>query len=134
MTIAAAAPRGHPGGLQAERVLGWARRNLFSSPVNTLLTVLVVGFLWLVVPPIVEWGIFGATLSGSSKAACTGDGACWTFIRLRLPLFLWGHYPIEQLWRVGAALLLHSPVNASRRSSRIVAHNPGSMWFVTPSP
>ena len=106
MTIAAAAPRGHPGGLQAERVLGWARRNLFSSPVNTLLTVLVVGFLWLVVPPIVEWGIFGATLSGSSKAACTGDGACWTFIRLRLPLFLWGHYPIEELWRVGAALLL----------------------------
>ena len=106
MTIAAAAPRSHSGGLQAERVLGWLRRNLFSSPVNTLLTVLVVGFLWLTLPPLFEWTIFGATLFGSSKASCTGDGACWTFIRLRLPLFLWGHYPIGELWRLGAALLL----------------------------
>jgi general L-amino acid transport system permease protein len=106
MTLAAAAPRGHLGGVRTERVFGWLRRNLFSSPVNTLLTVLVIGFLWLTLPPIVEWTILGATMSGSSKAACTGDGACWTFIRLRLPLFLWGHYPIEELWRVGAALLL----------------------------
>jgi general L-amino acid transport system permease protein len=110
MTLAAAAPSGPVGGFLALRVVTrlriWLRRNLFSSPVNTLLTVLVVGFLWLILPPIFEWAIFGATLSGSSKAACTGDGACWTFIRLRLPLFLWGHYPVEELWRLGLALLL----------------------------
>ncbi|MEN3380221.1 MAG: ral L-amino acid transport system permease protein [Hyphomicrobiales bacterium] len=116
MTAEAAAQNGRVGGpvggaspLAAARVIArvrtWLGRNLFSSPVNTLLTVLVVAFLWLTLPPIFEWMIFGATLSGASKAACTGDGACWTFIRLRLPLFLWGHYPIEELWRVGLALL-----------------------------
>ena len=113
MTLEAAAQNGPVGGaspLVAAGIIGrartWLRQNLFSSPVNTLLTVLVVGFLWLTLPPIYDWAIGGATLAGSSKAACTGDGACWTFIRLRLPLFLWGHYPIEELWRVGAALLL----------------------------
>jgi general L-amino acid transport system permease protein len=112
MTLGAAAQSGPAGGggLRESRVIPrlrtWLGRNLFSSPVNTLLTVLVVAFLWLTLPPLLEWTIFGATLSGSSKASCTGDGACWTFIRLRLPLFLWGHYPIEELWRVGAALLL----------------------------
>jgi len=101
---------GAAGGLRelgvVPRLTTWLRRNLFSSPANTMLTVLVVAFLWLTLPPIFEWAIFGATLFGSSKAACSGDGACWTFIRLRLPLFLWGHYPIEELWRVGLALLL----------------------------
>jgi len=110
MSLTATAQRGPLGGPAAAgviaRVRTWLGRNLFSSPVNTLLTVLVIGFLWLTLPPLYQWAIGGATLAGSSKAACTGDGACWTFIRLRLPLFLWGHYPIEQLWRVGAALLL----------------------------
>jgi len=109
MNLAATAKRGPPGDPAAARLIArvrtWLGRNLFSSPVNTLLTVLVVGFLWLTLPPLYQWAIGGATLAGSSKAACTGDGACWTFIRLRLPLFLWGHYPVEELWRVALALL-----------------------------
>jgi len=109
MSLTATAQRGPLGGPAAAgviaRVRTWLGRNLFSSPVNTLLTVLVIGFLWLTLPPLYQWAIGGATLAGSSKAACTGDGACWTFIRLRLPLFLWGHYPVEELWRVALALL-----------------------------
>jgi general L-amino acid transport system permease protein len=92
---------GSPG-----RAFDWLRRNLFSSPWNTLLTALVLALLWLVVPPFLDWAVFGATVSGNSKAACTGDGACWTFIKLRLHTFMWGHYPDEELWRLGAAALL----------------------------
>jgi general L-amino acid transport system permease protein len=58
------------------------------------------------VPPFLDWMIFDATVSGSSKAACTGSGACWTFIKLRLHTFFWGHYPDSELWRVGLAALL----------------------------
>jgi len=96
-----------PGGGPA-RVIDWLRRNLFSSVTNTLLTLLVLGLLWLVVPPFLDWAIANATVAGSSRADCTGDGACWTFIKLRLHTFFWGHYPDEERWRlvVAAGLLI----------------------------
>jgi len=111
---ASALPGGDLGGLidgpqgGPARAIDWLRRNLFSSVTNTLLTLLVLALLWLVVPPVFEWAITHATLAGDSKEACTGDGACWTFIKLRLHTFFWGHYPDEELWRlvVAAALLV----------------------------
>jgi general L-amino acid transport system permease protein len=94
-------PRGAPG-----RALDWLRRNLFSSVTNTLLTLLVLGLLGLILPPLFNWTIAHATLGGDSRDACTGDGACWTFVRLRLHTFFWGHYPDGELWRLGAAAAL----------------------------
>jgi general L-amino acid transport system permease protein len=96
-------PRGGPA-----RAIDWLHRNLFSSLSNTLITLLVLALLWLVVPPFFNWAVEKATLAGSSKDACTGDGACWTFIKLRLHTFLWGHYPTAEMWRlaVAAALLV----------------------------
>ena len=91
---------------QLPRAFEWLRRNLFSSSSNTLLTLLVLAFFFLVIPPVFNWAIADATISGNSKAACTGSGACWTFVKLRLHTFLWGHYPESELWRVGVATLL----------------------------
>ena len=54
----------------------------------------------LILPPLFRWGIAQASLSGTTRAACTGDGACWTFIRVRLPLFFYGRYPASEYWRV----------------------------------
>jgi len=88
------------------RVLDWLRRNLFSSISNTLLTLLVLGLLAWVLPPFIAWALTDATIGGSAKSACTGDGACWTFIRIRLPQFFYGHYPREEIWRVNVAGLL----------------------------
>jgi general L-amino acid transport system permease protein len=93
-----------PGGLA--RAVDWLRRNLFSTPVNTILTLLVLGLLWLIVPPFWEWAIAKASIAGDSRAACTGGGACWTFIKLRLHTFAWGHYPSEELWRLAAVAVL----------------------------
>jgi general L-amino acid transport system permease protein len=103
---AAAPDRGFtrlPGGGGGARATDWARRNLFSSPSNTALTVIVLVFAWLIVPPFVDWMVTGATLWGTSKSDCTGDGACWTFVRLRLHTFIWGHYPEPELWRLALA-------------------------------
>ncbi len=72
------------------RAIDWLRRNLFSSVGNTALTLIVLAFFALTIPPFVEWAVTGATISGTSRSACTGDGACWTFIRVRLAaLLLW---------------------------------------------
>jgi len=110
---------GGPGGGPA-RAVDWLRRNLFSSVTNTLLTFLVLALLWLVVPPFFAWAITHATVAGDSKDACTGDGACWTFIKLRLHTFFWGHYPTEELWRlvVAAALLVGFAVPVMRDQSK----------------
>jgi len=88
------------------RVLDWLRRNLFSSIANTILTLVVLAVLVWAVPPFVAWTLTDATISGSAKSACSGDGACWTFIRIRFPQFFYGHYPSEEIWRVNLAGLL----------------------------
>jgi general L-amino acid transport system permease protein len=97
-------PRREPGApwLPAE----WVKQNLFGSLFNTLLTLAVLGALALVVPPLFRWAVTNATISGVSRAACGPDGACWTFIRMRLPTFFFGHYPPAERWRLAAALAL----------------------------
>jgi general L-amino acid transport system permease protein len=94
------------GGGNFNRNLDWLRRNLFSSFSNAALTVVMVGLLVVIVPPFIRWAILDATISGVAKSACVGDGACWTFIKMRLPIFFYGHFPAEEIWRVNLAGLL----------------------------
>lgn len=84
----------------------WAKQNLFGSKFNTLLTLVVLAALALIVPPLVRWAVTNAAITGITRAACGPDGACWTFIRVHLPLFFFGHYPADQRWRLAAALLV----------------------------
>lgn len=109
-----AAPRlPMPGGFAPDRTgrtpprpIEWARRNLFSSVFNTVLTLVVLALAGLVLPPVFRWAVTHATISGMTRAACTGDGACWTFIRVRFPHFIYGNYPSEQYWRVDLVVAL----------------------------
>lgn len=93
-------------GTPGSRAIEWLRRNLFGSVFNTLLTIIVLGLAALTLPPLFRWGITQATIHGMSRADCTGDGACWTFIRMRLPLFFYGRYPSNEYWRVDLAGVL----------------------------
>jgi general L-amino acid transport system permease protein len=86
--------------------LTWLRRNLFSSPANTAATLVALAVTASVLWPVLRWSVLQAAIAGQSRTACTGDGACWTFISNRLPLLLFGHYPTDQLWRVALAALL----------------------------
>ena len=97
---------GQEGGGTIYRIVEGVRRTLFRSVTNTTLTVAMVALLALVAPPFVRWAITDATLSGVAKSACIADGACWTFIKVRLPTFFYGHYPADQTWRVDLVGLL----------------------------
>ena len=88
------------------RPIDWARQNLFSSLVNTVLTIVVLVLAGLVLPPVFRWAVTHATISGMTRGVCTGDGACWTFIRVRFPRFIYGNYPSEQYWRVDLVVAL----------------------------
>ena len=88
------------------RAVDWVRRNLFSSVFNSILTIVVMVLAALIVPPLFRWAVTHATISGMTRAACTGDGACWTFIRVRFPRFIYGNYPTDQYWRADVAFAL----------------------------
>jgi general L-amino acid transport system permease protein len=88
-------------------IVGWLRANLFSSPLNTILTLAALYLIYLIVPPILDWAFFSANWGeGASRDACTDDGACWTMIRARFWQFIYGRYPFEERWRVDLAFFL----------------------------
>ena len=81
--------------------LAWLRANLFSSWLNSALTVLGVGVVALITPPLARWGVLNAAWSGGLEACkkVQGTGACWVFIAEKYRLMLFGLYPYEQQWR-----------------------------------
>lgn len=72
-------------------VLGWLRKNLFSSWHNTLLTIVLAIIAVLFVRGAVEW-IFTA--------------ARWEVITTNLRLFMIGQYPAGAVWRAWACVIL----------------------------
>ena len=84
----------------------WAKENLFSTPVNTLMTFLGLALLYYIIPPFLQWAYFDANFAGTTKAQCTGDGACWIFIKMKIDLFMYGFYPAEELWRLKTIVML----------------------------
>ncbi|WP_349975776.1 amino acid ABC transporter permease [Pseudomonas sp. WHRI 8519] len=81
-------------------VIAWVRANLFSSWLNSLLTLLALYLVWLIVPPILQWAFIDANWLGTTRADCTKSGACWVFIQQRFDQFMYGYYPEAERWRV----------------------------------
>jgi len=88
------------------RPAAWLKQNLFSSPLNTALTLLALYLLYQWIPPAISWLVLDADWQGQSRAACTGDGACWVFVKDRFSQFIYGFYPETERWRVNAAFAL----------------------------
>ena len=66
--------------------------NFNSSNFNAILTLLVIFALIKYVPPLLNWFIFDANFLGNSKEDCTGEGACWVFIKVWFNRFVYGMY------------------------------------------
>ena len=87
--------------------IGWARRHLFSSPLNIALTLIAVYLLWITIVPFVEWALIHATWTGGAKSCVAGrPGACWTFVGDRLGFFIYGFYPEVERWRINTGFVL----------------------------
>lgn len=87
------------------RAISWARKNLFSSWGNSLLTLFCLWVIWSVIPPALNWLFFQANWFGTTRADCTKEGACWVFIHARFGQFMYGLYPHELRWRINLALV-----------------------------
>jgi general L-amino acid transport system permease protein len=73
--------------------LAWLRRNLFSSPANALVTLVLGGGLGIVLVVAIEWAVTRAR---------------WGVITANFRLFLMYVYPFEHAWRVWLCLALLS--------------------------
>lgn len=93
-------------------LIGWLRVNLFSSPTNTMLTILGIALIYITIPPIIQWAILDATWRGDSRGVCDEaaalgqTGACWSFIKVRMGVFIYGFYPEVERWRINLMLLI----------------------------
>lgn len=81
-------------------VFAWMRSQLFSSPFNSLLTILSVWLLLATVPAMVDWFLISANTTASTGDECRkSTGACWAMIVEKHRLILFGLYPFDEQWR-----------------------------------
>ncbi len=81
-------------------------KNVNTSNFNAVLTLLIIFLIIKAIPPSMSWMILDANISGDSREACTGTGACWTYIKVWFKRFMYGMYPNELHWRINAAFIL----------------------------
>jgi general L-amino acid transport system permease protein len=93
-----------PAPANSKGVIHWLKDNLFSTPLNVAMTFLGIAILFWIIPPFIKWAYTDANFAGTTRADCTGDGACWVFIKMKLDMFLYGFYPKEDIWRLNSAL------------------------------
>ena len=114
-TPARHAPGTHPDlppPIRTTGIVAWARENLFSSPLNIVLTLLGLWLLYAIVPPAVEWAFIDSVWTAESRTECWDkmevpeEAACWAFIKGRLNLFVYGFYPATERWRVNLSFVL----------------------------
>lgn len=91
---------------------GWARANLFSSPLQILLTLIGGTVAAWMIWTFVDFTILRAVWTGADRDACLDEkvgrhvGACWPFIWAKFGQFMYGFYPLEARWRVNLTYLI----------------------------
>jgi general L-amino acid transport system permease protein len=104
--VAAQAAPGRERGL-----VFWLRKNLFSTPSDTVLTLIGLVIVAIIVPPLINWAFINAAWTGPDRTVCATvaqggiqpegwSGACWAFVGAKLEQFMVGRYPVDERWRV----------------------------------
>jgi general L-amino acid transport system permease protein len=87
-------------------VIGWARANLFSSPVNSILTIVTLFLLWKTVPPLLRWAFIDSVWNTTGAECRSASGACWSIIATNLRFIIFGFFPPELQWRPFVAMMI----------------------------
>ena len=88
------------------RYIDILNKNVNTTNFNAILTLLILFTIIKSIPPSLSWMILDANISGDSRDACTGSGACWTYIKVWFKRFMYGMYPNELHWRINIAFIL----------------------------
>jgi general L-amino acid transport system permease protein len=86
-------------------VLGWMRKNLFSSWGNGITTVVLVGAVGWILSNFLNWAVINAVWTAPTGQDCRGHGACWALIHEKYRYIFFGSFPYEQQWRPLLAII-----------------------------
>lgn len=104
-----------PPPVQQTAAIGWVRENLFSSPLNIILTLGSIWVIWVVLSGLVPWLWFSVWDAGSLSECRAimderlGEGvrsACFAVISDRWQQLVFGFYPQSGYWRPPSALIV----------------------------
>lgn len=93
-------------GSTRKRSFQWARENLFSSPLNTVVTLIFAYLIWQVLSAIVSWAIINASFVPGQEACEQISGACWAYVHANYRFILLGTYPPDEQWRSILAIFM----------------------------
>ncbi|MCP4321174.1 MAG: amino acid ABC transporter permease [Psychromonas sp.] len=94
-----------PAPSSSKGIVFWLKENLFPDIKNSLLTLIGLYFIYLTIPPLLNWMIFDATWSGTQEELVK-EGARWIFIIEKFDQFIYGFYPEAQHWRPNLVLFI----------------------------
>jgi general L-amino acid transport system permease protein len=124
MTIEAAPDMIKPPRIQVGPV-AWVRDNLFSSPMNSVLTLVGLWLIYSVVTGAFHFIITTATWTGEDGSACRPNlGACWPMVTAKFGQFMYGRYPDAERWRVNLTYALA----IAGLAPLMIPAVPGKMW------
>lgn len=89
--------------------VGWARKNLFSTWYNTVLTVLALWLIFHLAYTLYDWGIAKAVWEADSRRQCldiSPEGACWAGVAHWFWAFMYGRYPAVEQWRINLSFVM----------------------------
>lgn len=96
-----------PAPIATEGLMAWMRDNLFSSVMNTILTIAAFSLVLYMLPGMLSWLVFKANWVGGAEACMANpDGACWPFVSSRWEQFLYGFYEKSERWRINVLLIM----------------------------
>lgn len=82
------------------------RQRLFATKRDTLISLLLIGIAFMALPTLFRWAVLDAQWTGSVEAGCDRAGACWIFVREKLPQFIYGFFPAAEQWRVNIVFFI----------------------------
>lgn len=107
--------------------IGWLKKNLFGNFWNTLLTIAVFSLLFLLLKPFLDWTLFKAVWTASTRRECieiSPDGACWAGIFPWVNNLMYGLYPNSLQWRInlgiGIGILWFLPLALKKAQQKMV--------------
>jgi len=86
--------------------IGWLKGNLFNSWFNSVLTIAILYFLWITVPPFIRWSLIDSLWTSTGAECHEASGACWSIIYANIRFILFGFFPYELQWRPLLAMIL----------------------------
>jgi general L-amino acid transport system permease protein len=79
------------------------RKAFFASTLNTLISLAGMLFIGWVLWKVLAWAMIDGVFGTSAQSCEATAGACWSVIRSRWRLILFGLYPYDQQWRSAGA-------------------------------